>query len=244
MCPEPFPCKLTSTMNPVVNRSDRDALVEVINEYLEEKINAFTLDERLSKIEARTDDPTVQWVRAQLWYCYDDCKDHQVVGDKAEWDLIQRLLLLLKSDASVVVEVGPAKWAARQAVAALCLIVAGWTVWRTGWGEHLLITNIPLGVISMCLAYWRRRAENRIEAHSAALVPFGSVAQLRSLRRTLSGVVKRRYPGQLAKRRIRSPAVDFLLWLQFGALWLMFSPVALLFQLRPERTTGWRVVTA
>ena len=84
-------------MNPVVNRSDRDALVEVINEYLEEKISAFTLDERLSKIEARTDDPTVQWVRAQLWYRYDDCKDHPVVGDKAEWDLIHRLLLLLTS---------------------------------------------------------------------------------------------------------------------------------------------------
>jgi len=66
LCPEPFPCKLTLTMNPVVNRSDRDALVEVINEYLEEKISAFTLDERLSTIEARTDDPTVQWVRAQL----------------------------------------------------------------------------------------------------------------------------------------------------------------------------------
>jgi len=62
------------TMNPVVNRSDRDALVEVINEYLEEKISAFTLDERLSKIEARTDDPTVQWVRVQLWYCYDDAR--------------------------------------------------------------------------------------------------------------------------------------------------------------------------
>ena len=50
-----------------------------------------------------------------------------VVRDKAEWDLIQRLLLLLTSDGSVVIETGPARCTTRQAVVALGLILARWT---------------------------------------------------------------------------------------------------------------------
>jgi hypothetical protein len=79
----------------------------------------------------------VKWVRTQLWGFYPDGDDHKVVCDKAEWDLIQRLLLLYKSDARVEVETGPAQWTARQAMAAAGLVVAGWTLWQTGWGGHL-----------------------------------------------------------------------------------------------------------
>jgi len=231
-------------MSAQVNRADRDALIEVTNQYLREELTAFAFDEKLSEIEERTNDETVKWVRAQLWGFYDDCDDHKVVCDKAEWDMIQRLLLLLKSDATVVIETGPAKWTARQAIAAAGLVVAGWTVWRTGWGSHLLIFNIPLGVVSMGLSWWRGRAESKRELYGDAVAPFGSVIDLRSTRRAVRGFVKLRCPGRLAGRRIRSPMVDWVYWLQWGALWLMFSPVALAFQLRPERRTTWRVVGA
>ena len=230
-------------MSAQVNRADRDALIEVTNQYLREELTAFAFDEKLSEIEERTNDETAKWVRVQLWGFYDDCDDHKVVCDKAEWDMIQRLLLLLKSDATVVIETGPAKWTARQAIAAAGLVVAGWTVWRTGWGSHLLIFNIPLGVVSMGLSWWRGRAESKRELHGDAVAPYGSVVDLRSTRRAVRGYVKLRYPGQLAGRRIRSPMVDWVYWLQWGAFWLMFSPVALAFQLRPERQTTWRVVS-
>lgn len=231
-------------MSAQVNRADRDALIEVANQYLREEFTAFTFDEKLSEIESRTNDETVKWVRAQLWGCYDDCDDHQVVCDKAEWDLIQRLLLLLKSEASVGVETGPAKWTARQAIAAAGLVVAAWIVWRTGWGSHLLVFNIPLGVVSMGLSWWRGRAESQSQRPGDAVVPFRSVVELRSTWRAARGFVKARYPGRLAGRRIRSPLVDWAYRLQWGAFWLMFSPVALAFQLRPERRTTWRVVGA
>jgi hypothetical protein len=195
-------------MNSAVHRADRDALTEVTNQYLREEISAFVFDEKLSEIEARTNDETVKWVRAQLWGFYDDCDDHKVVCDKAEWDAIQRLLLLLKSDATVVVERGQPKWTVRQAIAAAGLVVAGWTVWATGWGSHLLIFNIPLGVVSMGLSYWRGRAESTSDPHGGAVAPFGSAAQLRSTRRAVHEFDKRRYPGRLARRRIRSPLVD------------------------------------
>jgi len=96
----------------------------------------------------------------------------------------------------------------------------------------------------MGLSCWRGRAESRSGPHGAGVAPFESVAELRSTRRTARGFVKARYPGRLAGRRIRSPMVDWVYWLQWGAFWLMFSPVALAFQLRPERRTTWRVVGA
>lgn len=228
-------------MSSLVNRADRDAMIEVTHRYLGEELTAFAFDEKLSEIEARTNDDTVQWVRAQLWGFYDDCDDHKVVCDKAEWDMIQRLLLLLKSDARVVVETGPARWTARQAIAAAGLVAAGWMVWTTGWGSHLLIFNIPLGVVSMGLSWWRGQVEHRSGQSREVLAPFGSVAELRSTRRTARGFVKARYPGRLAQRRIRSPILDGVYWLQWGALWLTCAPVALAFQLRPERRTTWRV---
>lgn len=231
-------------MNPATNRADRDALIAVTNEYLREEITAFAFDERLSAIEARTNDETVKWVRAQLWGFYDDCDDHKVVCDKAEWDMIQRLVLLLKSDASVVIDTGPAKWTVRQAVAAAGLVVAGWILWKTGWGSHLMVFNIPLGVLSMGLSWWRGRSDSKNEPRGDAVAPFGSLVELRSTRRAARGFVKLRYPGRLAGRRIRSPMVDWVYRLQWGAFWLMFSPVALAFQLRPERRTTWRVVGA
>ena len=231
------------TMNSEVNRADRNALIEVTSLYLREELTAFAFDEKLSEIEARTNDETVKWVRSQLWGFYDDCTDHKVVGSKPEWDMIQRLVLLLQSDATVAMETGPAKWTARQAVAAAGLGAAAWIVWQAGWGSHLLIFNMPLGLVSMGLSFWRGRAERESTVVSGALAPFGSLAELRSIRRSVRNFVKPRYPGRLAQRRIRSPLADWANWIYSGAFWLMFSPVALAFQLRPERRTTWRVTT-
>jgi hypothetical protein len=229
-------------MNSGVNRADRNAMIAVIREYLGEKIPASGFDEQLSAIAARTDDPTVKWVSSQLWFTYDDCRDHPVVSDKPGWDLIQRLILLLESDARVEVEVGPAHWTARQGIAGACLAGVGWIVWETGWGSHLLITNLPFGLVSMGLSFWQRHEPGDPGAPDPSLAPFQSVGQLRSVRRRVRSFIKARYPRHLETRRIRGPLSEFALWLQFGALWLMFSPVALLCQLRPERQTQWRVV--
>lgn len=96
----------------------------------------------------------------------------------------------------------------------------------------------------MGLSYWRGRVESQSEPHGDAVAPFGSFGELRSTRRTARGFVKARYPGRLAGRRIRSPMVDWAYRLQWIAFWLMFSPVALAFQVRPERRTTWRVMAA
>ena len=62
------------------SRYDRDALVEVINQYLTDDLTAFKLNDALIDIAARTKDETVKRVADLLWYHYDDLEDHKVVA--------------------------------------------------------------------------------------------------------------------------------------------------------------------
>jgi hypothetical protein len=227
----------------MLSRFDRDALAEAIHRYLGDEITAFALNEAVSEIGARTKDETVKQVVAMLWYHYDDVDDHKVVASKEEWDFFQRLLLVLKSDADIVTETGQRKWTARQAVAAVCLAVFGLAVAKTGWGSHLFCATVPLGIVSMLVAHWRSRVEARRFHEQAALMPFGSVSEMLSLRRKVGNFVKARYPARLGSRQIRGPVSAAAMWLQFGAMWLMFSPVALVFQMQPEAESHWRVAS-
>ena len=223
------------------SRYDRDRLVEVINRYLNEELTAFKLDEALSEIGTKTKDKTVEQVVQLLWCHYDDVEDHKVVATKEEWDYFQRLLLILKSDAEIVQETGERKWTARQAVAAVCLVLFGLAVAKTGFGYHLLVVTMPLGLVSMLLSHWRSRDEARRLHDQTALMPFGSVSELLSLRRKVRNFVKARYPARLGSRQIRGPVSAAAMWLHFGAVWLIFSPVALAFQMLPEPEHRWKV---
>jgi hypothetical protein len=223
------------------SRYDRDSLIEVINRYLNEELTAFKLDEALSEIGTRTKDKTVDQVVQLLWCHYDDVEDHKVVASKEEWDYFQRLLLILKSDAEIVQETGERKWTARQAVAAVCLVLFGLAVAKTGFGYHLLVVTMPLGLVSMLLSHWRSRDEARRLHDQTALMPFGSVSELLSLRRKVRNFVKARYPARLGSRQIRGPVSAAAMWLHFGVVWLIFSPVALAFQMLPEPEHRWKV---
>jgi hypothetical protein len=226
------------------SRYDRDALVEVINRYLEEEITAFRLDEQLSQIAARTKDETVQQVVAFLWYHYDDVADHKVVASKEEWDYLQRLLLLLKSDAELVEQTGEKEWTARQAVAIACMAIFVGAAVKSGFGSHLFFVTVPLGGISMLLAHWRSCIETQRVHEQTSLLPFASVAQLLTLRRKVTHFVKAHYPVRLGSRRIRGPVSEGLMWIHSGVGWLLFSPVALAFQMLPEREYRWKVAGA
>ncbi len=223
------------------SRYDRDALVEVINRYLSDDLTAFKLHDALSEIGAKTKDETVNQVVSLFWCHYDDVEDHKVVAAKEEWDYFQRLLLILKSDAEIVEETGQRKWTARQAVAAVCLTVFGLAVAKTGFGYHLLVVTMPLGVVSMLLSHWRSCDEARRLHDQTALVPFGSLSELLSLRRKVRNFVKARYPAHLGTRQVRGPVGAAAMWLHFGVVWLIFSPVALLFQMMPEPQSHWKV---
>ncbi|MHC1767374.1 MAG: hypothetical protein AB9869_24370 [Verrucomicrobiia bacterium] len=225
----------------VFSRYDRDALAEVINRYLTDGLTSFKFDDALSDISVRTKDETVKHVANLFWYHYDDIEDHKVVASKGEWDFFQRLLLILKSEANIVEETGKRIWTARQAVAVVCLVLFAVVVAKTGWGSHLYVATVPLGCVSVLLKLLRSNVEEAQLRQQTPVLPFGSVAEIRSVRRKVHGFVKSRYPTQLGTRQIRGPVSEAFNWLHFVVVWLLFSPVALLIQALPEREVRWKV---
>lgn len=216
------------------DRANRDRLAAAIRRYLAEETTAFEFDEEIFQVRGTSHDPTIKIIAASLWFHYDDCKDHKVVLSKGEWDYFHRLLLVLESDA-VIHNESWRVWSASQLVAIVALVAfAACALWL-GIGEHLVLVAMPFGILSMLLARWRRGIVPEMTPEELRLTPFKSVSQLRAVRRSVGGFIKRRYPQQLTARRIRSPLMGRLILLPMHVVWLPLAPVLLLFQSLPLR---------
>lgn len=225
----------------MIDRKARDNLAAVIEAFLAEDVGAFEFDDRINGVAADTDDETVHAVVHLLWFHYDDLKNHTAALSRVEWDYFQRLLLLLRSDSSLRSD-RCLRWTGRQAVAlaAILAFAAGAFLLRFGW--QLLLVTIPLGVVSMALSRWPARDPESDDVDFLRLTPYSSLSELLAVRRTAPGFRKRRYPGAMDARRIRGPIANALLTIQYGAMWLIFSPVVLSFQALPKTQGTTRVV--
>jgi hypothetical protein len=82
-----------------------------------------------------------------------------------------------------------------------------------------------------------------VDRNAIRLAPFASLAELRSLRRSVVGFRKRNHPPGMKPFKIRSPLEETAIWLRLYAAWLFFSPLVLLFQALPTTETESRIVT-
>ncbi|WP_437192573.1 hypothetical protein [Planctomicrobium sp. SH527] len=218
----------------VVDRHARSELAALIERFLASEITAFQFDAELDNW-GDSHDPVIQYVVESVWYFYDDCKDHFVVMTKADWDYFQRLLLLLKADCSIQT-VRTRKWSWTQLVAAGCLVMFGTIVFLYGWGEFLVLTTIPLGIISLLLARQRSMITSSLPLLHQQISPFASFTNLWAAHDSVE-FKKQRYPRELSTRRIRSDSISgmphpYLLVL----VWLIYSPIILFSQLFPITT--------
>lgn len=226
----------------MITRSDRDSLISLIKKYTSEKIGAFDLDESLAELADKTKDETVSIVSNYLWYFYDDFEDHSIVASKEDWDLFQRFILLLKSDEELRL-IEQKKYTIRQVLSAilLCIFCIAW--WQFGWEFELLITSAFLGVFSIFISFWKQKEEQNNTDDISELFPFNSFQQLMRIRKKQELFQKVKYNYKLEKKRIRSPEDDALMHLRSRLLWLIYSPVVLLFQSFPEEKTQIKIVT-
>ena len=225
----------------MIDRNARNEMSEVIERYLAEETTAFQFDDALTRISDKTQDQTVCDVAMDLYFLYDDFRNHKIVASKAEWDYFQRLLLLLKSDGRIEV-VKRRRWTIRQLIAVCCLTLFVVLALRSGFGAHLMLLATPFGFISMSLSYWRHRAARPYDRTWIPLIPFFSCAGLLAVHRTVPTFSKRQYPPSLATRRIRSRALELAMWIRGVLMWLVFSPLVLLLQAMPENWSVTKVV--
>ena len=216
-------------------------MVSAIHAYMDEKITAFQFDDVLAETISATKDKTMRRVGQELWYHYDDVKDHKIVACKEEWDYFNRLLLLLQSDGEIELVNTTRQWRLRQAVAATCLGAFGLITLQTGFGDHLFVFAMPFGVVSMVIAWMNSREQRKRYYTDSVITPFPSVSSLFYIRRRVRGFKKKRYPKAIMGRRIRDPFIDRAMIIPWGIIWLMFSPIPLFFQMLPKRECETRI---
>ncbi len=223
----------------IVDRQKRDVLIGAINRYLDGKTTAFEFDDEIFGIES--DDPAISYIVRQLWYFYDDCKDHTVQLAKEHWDLIQRLVLILRSDAQIEISTRR-RWDLAQLLALAALLLFVYAATWFGFGKQLLALAIPFGVVSIAISRWRRMAANRLSQRETALTPFSSVSEMLLLHRDLPTFRKRKYPPEMGPFKIRSPLEEMAMWLHLYGVWLFASPLVLAYQALPTTETEARVL--
>jgi hypothetical protein len=222
-----------------LDRQARDRLARLIEDFLGERIGAFEFDERIGEVASGTSDPTVRHIGSVLWSFYDDCKDHKAALSRSDWNFIQRLLLVLRSDCAMEMH-----WSYRRsvtqaiAIAALVILCLLANVWDVGLA--LLVLAIPLALTSIGISALRRSSDQPT-VQDIALSPFGSLAEIASVRRRLPTFAKSCYPDHLGTRQVRSAGVRGLLTLQWYILWIAFAPFVLALQSFPVRRPQLKV---
>ena len=225
---------------PTVDRHSRDRVASEVRRFLNSEITAFAFDEAIYDIES--DDPTVRDIVYRLWHHYDDCMDHMVSLSKTEWNYFQRLLLILESDRHIKTEVRR-EWHWSQLLAIVSLLGFVFVAFQMGIGQHLLAISIPFGLVSMSIAYFRRRA-HRAQVPDVSfytLAPFATFTELWDTYRSVGGFKKQRFRSE-ADTKIRSDAMNRILMIPTWLGWLMFSPLVLLVQSLPQQKGTTNVV--
>lgn len=224
-----------------VDRANRDRLAAATKDFLNERTTSDAFADEINEAARKSDDPTVKRVRDLLWGLCDDMFDHEVVLSKEEWDYVQRLLLLLKSDAQLEWK-SSWEWTPRQTLAVIGLLIFGIALLVTGWNIELVSVTAPLGIAAIFLYRWQMKATTPT-SHWVALTPFAAVSELLPVRRRIVDFSKRPYPIHLKGRRLRSPFWNCVMIAQTCAALLLVSPLALLWLAIPERNDETHVIS-
>jgi hypothetical protein len=231
MKPNPYepPGALSAKPGDIVDRARRNELAALVRRFLNEKDSAFEFDGQVAKF-GDSPDSAIRFVVHAVWFHYDGCADHLVDLSKPEWDYFQRLLLLLESNHSVR-SASTCRWSFLQLFAAVALIEYVAIAHQVGWRLQLILSGIPFGIVSICLAYLRYHRVG-VGPYDTILFPFTSFDELRAAYDS-ARFKKMRYPFRQKARRVRPAFVDILLHIQFYVLWSIFAPIVLFFQLFP-----------
>jgi hypothetical protein len=130
-----------------------------------EEITSQELDDVLA--ELTTQDGSVQLITREVWGLYDDLVDHVIVTSKEGWDYLNRILVLLDSNAEVEVVRAWASFGVTESFTAVALAGYAYLVTRGGFSAGSVIGwALPFGLVSMMIALANRHRRHKLERTS------------------------------------------------------------------------------
>ncbi len=220
----------------MIDHKIRSDVRQAIDDFLSDRIGADAFDKKLWELYPKTEDQTVKYALGMLWHTYSDLEDHLVRLDRREWGAVQRLALLLASDAEMQVR-RKWHWYSGQLVAAATL----------GGMCILFIINFVLalligGIVSIALATTRRQIRaSYIAPDPCCAWPFPSLGAIARTLRHAPSFSKRAYRHEIGARESRRPRFNNMRLPQFierplsGVGWCVVSPAVLIAQCLPVR---------
>lgn len=215
----------------MIVRQDRQKIVDLLQLYMDEKITAFTFDDELCKLY-HSKDHTAAWTAQQLWYYYDDIKDHKIHATKEVWDYFWRLRLLLESEAEIDL-FSNRYWQAEQLISFILLGVFVCIACFAGWGWFLAVITLVFGLAGIVLTKFNHN-KNQIDIKT---YPFAGFSEIKTVRKRISCFSKSAYPRHLKTRRIRGRFLELKVSMIGYLLMIVFSPFVLLWLSLPQKET-------
>lgn len=237
----------------MIDRTARDRVIAAIEAFQSREIRSDAFFSQLVDNCDHTNDSTIDLIKSDLSLLCDDFRDNELDLDKEGWDYVERLRLLLASDAEFawLSEKSTGSLMCARLVAMVSVIAYAISLGVFGWNAWLLLAHAPLAMLVCLIAYLRKRERSQRRPLDVLIDPFQSWSQLRRTRELASGFRKRRHHEQAtqhSRRRSRdstsSGVESAATWTLIACLMAVAAPLILALQLLLTSRGEWRIVDA
>lgn len=219
----------------MVVREDREKLIQYLNEYIDGKIKSFEFDEKIGSLY-HCGDKTVSDIAFDLWFEYDDIRDHKIRATKEQWNYYQRLLVLLGSVTEIIRE-KERIWHISQIAslfALILLICSSLHLWNFHYGSLILYLLISGFAYLSCRVRSYEQEKKSFSGYKEDCYPFADMSQIRAAVRNIKGFKKRKYtgnqkPGGILYKFIKDLNNEIMLLIFMP----LFAPIILFSQIFP-----------
>jgi hypothetical protein len=221
-----------------VDRKNRDRLIDAINGYLAGIITEDEFEDEAFNVEMDTRDRTIIHVAEAAQNYMEDLNDPSFEKiSKEVWDQFQRFTLILTSDANIKYSY-KMRWSHLQSFAAceLGLFILSLAIF--GLNGLLIVSYFVLFTRSVLI---HKKHYNNLPLpieFEEAITPFSSVSEMAKVYKSTNTFIKQKRPEKFKSRQSLNLIVGKHITY---ALWFLFAPFALFFQMFPSTVETSRV---
>ena len=216
----------------MIDREARNEVIQGIDEFMDDQCDSSDLDGLLDMVYFETQDETIRNLRFVVMQTYDFLWPHMIDVDLLKWKFLNRVRLLLQSDAELTVT-RQRRWTVRQTAALLSLVgypflfVMSLKLFGFAFGAHFALLFSTLCILTF--VFLRNRIPKPLDIR---LNPFSNDREILAIRKTISTFVKKPYPEEIANRwhsepyyesEIRTKLMTVFEWIFIPSL--LLSPI-------------------